>query len=140
MAEPARSRRATLRSLILAGLGGAALWRFFTPRAAKDPREAELSVSESEVPVHGALVLPGDRVAIVNDGASYFALDLTCTHLGCTVKGTAEGFACPCHGSRFTSGGEVVMGPAPRPLGRLGVTREAGMIRVSREARVRLGP
>jgi cytochrome b6-f complex iron-sulfur subunit len=93
---------------------------------------AELSVPEAEVPAHGALVLPEERVAIVNDGASYFALDLTCTHLGCTVKGTAEGFACPCHGSRFTSGGEVVQGPAPRPLRRLDLTRAAGMIRVSR--------
>ena len=31
------------------------------------------------------------------------ALSLVCTHLGCTVDESADGFACPCHGSRYDS-------------------------------------
>jgi cytochrome b6-f complex iron-sulfur subunit len=41
-----------------------------------------------------------------------------CTHLGCTVPWREdEGqFHCPCHSSLFNTKGEVVGGPAPRPL------------------------
>lgn len=41
-----------------------------------------------------------------------------CTHLGCTVPwDEANGeFRCPCHSSVFNTKGEVMSGPAPRPL------------------------
>ncbi|MEW6567856.1 MAG: Rieske 2Fe-2S domain-containing protein [Chloroflexota bacterium] len=41
-----------------------------------------------------------------------------CTHLGCAVPWVeAEGqFHCPCHTSLFDVRGEVMGGPAPRPL------------------------
>ena len=133
MAEAPRSRRSTLRALILSLLGGAALWRFLTPRAgAKGSGPRAVSVPETEVPAEGALVLPQHRVAIVRGGDDFLALDLTCTHLGCTVKATEQGFACPCHGSRFGTGGDVRKGPAPRPLRRLRLDRRDGIIRVSR--------
>ncbi len=41
-----------------------------------------------------------------------------CTHLGCRVKwhdDVAE-YVCPCHDARFTKDGNVIAGPAPRPL------------------------
>jgi menaquinol-cytochrome c reductase iron-sulfur subunit len=43
-----------------------------------------------------------------------------CTHLGCPYhwdEGKNE-FVCPCHNSVFTITGQVVSGPAPRPLDR----------------------
>ncbi len=132
MAEPARSRRAALGTLILSLAGGAALWRFLTPRAGMVRRPA-VSVPERDVPAKGALVLPEERCAVVREGSRFLAVDLVCTHLGCTVTGNASGFSCPCHGSRFTSRGEVVRGPATRPLGRLRLVRADGMIRVSRD-------
>jgi menaquinol-cytochrome c reductase iron-sulfur subunit len=41
-----------------------------------------------------------------------------CTHLSCRYgwKESQQQFACPCHGSVFDVQGEVVAGPAPRPL------------------------
>jgi Rieske Fe-S protein len=91
-----------------------------------------VSVPEADVPAEGALALPQHRVAVVRQGAEVLALDLTCTHLGCTVKATEQGFSCPCHGSRFGRGGDVLRGPAPRALRRLSVERRDGIIRVTR--------
>ena len=62
------------------------------------------------------------------------ALSLVCTHLGCTVghtcpggrcQGTADGFACPCHGSRYDPSGAVLRGPAQKPLRSLRVETTA---------------
>jgi Rieske Fe-S protein len=91
-----------------------------------------VSVPETDVPAEGTLVLPQQRVAVVRAGGDFLALDLTCTHLGCTVKATEQGFACPCHGSRFGTAGNVVKGPAPRALRRLSLDRRDGIIRVTR--------
>lgn len=133
MEETARTRRSVLASLIPSLAGAAALWRFLTPRGDQGASlDGVLSLSEAEVPAHGALVLPERRCAVVRDGAAFLALDLTCTHLGCTVTATPQGFACPCHGSRFDRDGRVVQGPAPRPLGRLRLDREGGVVRVGR--------
>jgi menaquinol-cytochrome c reductase iron-sulfur subunit len=43
-----------------------------------------------------------------------------CTHLGCAYRWEAarNEFSCPCHGSRFGKEGEVLAGPASRPLDR----------------------
>jgi cytochrome b6-f complex iron-sulfur subunit len=132
MEEPARSRRATVVSLIATGLAAVGLWRFLTPRGGATAAAGSVAVPEADVPADGALVLPQHRCAIVRSGGSLLAFDLTCTHLGCTVKATAQGFACPCHGSRFDTGGEVVKGPASRPLRRLAVESRGGTIRVRR--------
>jgi cytochrome b6-f complex iron-sulfur subunit len=48
------------------------------------------------------------------------ALDVTCTHLGCTpnVLYSESKIKCPCHGSGFRFSGINFEGPAPRPLER----------------------
>ena len=47
-----------------------------------------------------------------------FALNAICTHLGCVVPwNKAENkFMCPCHGSQYNEDGNVIRGPAPKPL------------------------
>lgn len=68
------------------------------------------------LPAGEALVPPGRAVAVFRDGEGVYAISTICTHLGCVVKPNAEGFECPCHGSRFDAAGGVVKGPAPRAL------------------------
>ncbi len=48
------------------------------------------------------------------------ALSSRCTHLGCTVRyePATRRFPCPCHGSVFDLEGQVLHGPAERPLER----------------------
>jgi len=133
MANVPRTRRAALEAIGLAALGAAGLWRFLTPRAGTvDATPEALRIREEEVPSEGALVLPQFGLAVVRRGTEFLALDLACTHLGCTVTANAGGFACPCHGSRFSASGDVLNGPAPRALHQLAIERGGGVLRVPR--------
>lgn len=53
---------------------------------------------------------------VVRSVDGFGAFSSRCTHLGCTVRRTAEGFVCPCHGATYDSNGEVTAGPARDPL------------------------
>ncbi len=55
-------------------------------------------------------------VAVLRDGGRIGAVSMTCTHLGCALRVRDRGFECPCHGSRFDSLGQCLVGPATRDL------------------------
>ncbi|WP_136524147.1 QcrA and Rieske domain-containing protein [Geomonas ferrireducens] len=121
MAEPRQSRRNFLGALIALAVGGWGLSRFLTPRAKR--RQTILTVPREELPQDGALVYREARIAVMRDGGRVYALDLVCTHLGCTVNVTPTGLVCPCHGSAFDREGRVLKGPADRALKRYEVTQ-----------------
>jgi thiosulfate dehydrogenase [quinone] large subunit len=63
----------------------------------------------------------------------FTAYNAICPHQGCTVDfvSAADGFACPCHQSRFDARGERIAGPAPRGLTSIAVTVQGGDVRTT---------
>ena len=75
-----------------------------------------------------AFIPPGRAVALFRDDEGVYAVSTICTHLGCVVKTSTEGFECPCHGSRFAPDGAVTKGPAPQPLAWVKVSGSANAL------------
>jgi cytochrome b6-f complex iron-sulfur subunit len=69
-----------------------------------------------DFPLNTFFLLSAQNVFIYRDYEGVRALSAVCTHLGCVLDITEEGFQCPCHGSRFNDRGRVISGPAPRSL------------------------
>ena len=67
------------------------------------------------------------KAFVIGTANGVYALSAVCTHLGCIAryKSDERVIACPCHGSRFDLEGNVVHGPAPRPLPWLDVSEDA---------------
>ena len=67
----------------------------------------------------GIIERQGEKLAAyMDDAGDLHLLSARCTHMGCTVgwNPAEKTFDCPCHGSRYSSTGSVVNGPAGRPL------------------------
>jgi cytochrome b6-f complex iron-sulfur subunit len=79
------------------------------------PTEFDLGAAEN-YPLGTKVILPKIPAILSHSEKGFSAISLVCTHLGCTVDKSAEGFACPCHGSRFDEKGVVTHGPANKPL------------------------
>jgi len=127
-----RKRRGFLGAIAAAAAALASLFflgKFFAPRL--PAKRASFSVPKAEVPRHGALVYNEKRVAVIRDDAGYYAIGLACTHLGCTVAVTPGELVCPCHGSVFDRKGNVLKGPAARPLPRYAVEDQGEHLLVS---------
>ena len=86
-----------------------------------------------DIPVGGAVSAKGSDgkpllVAQPQAGTAV-AFSAICTHQGCTVAPGEKELVCPCHGSAYdAASGEVLRGPAPRPLSEVPVHVEAGAV------------
>jgi menaquinol-cytochrome c reductase iron-sulfur subunit len=83
-----------------------------------------------EIPVGTLLALPRQKLYVARGANGFFAMTAVCTHLGCLTRYEPENarILCPCHGSRFTTEGHVAAGPAPKPLPRLELRLENGIL------------
>lgn len=91
-------------------------FHFVADRLAR-PEARELS----EVPAgEGRIVeVEGQKVAVFREEAgTVHAVSPVCTHLGCYVhwNKAERSWDCPCHGARYSPTGEVLNGPAVKPL------------------------
>lgn len=55
-----------------------------------------------------------------------------CTHGACAVEPRDDALFCPCHGSRFSETGEVLVGPATKALRSFAVVREGDTLFLER--------
>jgi cytochrome b6-f complex iron-sulfur subunit len=105
---------------VLSGQASVALLKFFRPRYKPGSFGAVVVAGQVDEFEPGTVsYVRGARcyIARLEDGG-FLALWQRCTHLGCTVPWLDEEdrFNCPCHSSIFNVVGEVLTGPAPRPM------------------------
>ena len=93
--------------------------RFFGDRLTKRRKLADVA------PGQGAVVADGRRqvAAYRDEQGGLHTVSARCTHMGCIVSWNDADttWDCPCHGSRFGVEGEVIHGPAEKPLERVDV-------------------
>lgn len=103
----------------LAGLAAAAAavvaGVFLAPASNRRSRRVLLG-ADGDFKVRTVTWLRGSDLFVLREEQGWGVFSARCTHLGCTVRRTAEGFVCPCHGARYDAYGRVSAGPARRAL------------------------
>ena len=71
------------------------------------------------------LLIEKEHVFLINlDGNNFKAFTSICTHQGCDVNDfSGNKIICPCHGSKYSTSGSVVDGPAPSGLKEYAVSK-----------------
>ena len=131
--------RVSIAGCVAAMLGGCHI----PPRTFRSPPGRSVAVSLEKFPElekSGGIVkvLTQDQGPIFVrrlDATRFDAISATCTHQGCTVAPSGEGFACPCHGSTYDHDGERTGGPAPRALSRFAASQQGDLVVVDIEPR-----
>ncbi len=91
-------------------------------------------------PVGTIKKLEKEKVHIFSDENGLYAITAICTHLGCIVALSDNGFDCPCHGSKYNRDGKIIAGPAPRNLPWLEISEsEDGTLVVDAAKEVKMG-
>jgi cytochrome b6-f complex iron-sulfur subunit len=93
--------------------------KYLSPNVLFEPPTRFRVGTPDDFPVNSVTYFQDQKVYIVrNREGGFFAETAVCTHLGCITKWNPEAdqIQCPCHGSKFARDGNVVHGPAPRPL------------------------
>jgi cytochrome b6-f complex iron-sulfur subunit len=103
---------------LAAGGAGVVLVDFLRPRVLFEPPTAFSAGPPDAIAVGSVVTNVEQRVYVIRLAEGFRALSAVCTHLGCITRFQPDRniIACPCHGSQFTLAGDVVAGPAPRPL------------------------
>lgn len=81
----------------------------------------------------GGYAYSGDIIIIRTGTSTYLALSKVCTHQSCTVayNSTSTNIECPCHGSKYSTTGAVIQGPAPTALKTYNVTLSGTTLKIS---------
>lgn len=145
------SRRLILRwvgwGAILAMLAqwGQGFFSFFWPKKVGAFGGTINAGAVSEMQVGDVKVIREGKCYVTRVPEGFLALWWKCPHLGCTVPWRPEDpvmegdtafaskgrFNCPCHGSLYNRYGQIIQGPAPRPMDRFPLEVKDGRILVA---------
>jgi cytochrome b6-f complex iron-sulfur subunit len=106
-------------ALGIAGLGSMVVtYQYLSPNVLFEPPTTFRAGNPDLYPIDSVTFLQEQQVYIVRTAQGFYAVSAVCTHLGCITQWKPElnQIACPCHGSKFSSDGTKIEGPAPAPL------------------------
>ncbi len=127
--EVAEAERADLIVVGNKGMTGASRFLGSVPQKVLEHAKCDVLIARTITQVSteiekgegGIVSVDGTKVAVYrNDDGELIAMSAKCTHMGCTVgwNSADKTWDCPCHGSRYQPTGEVLNGPAAKPLAR----------------------
>ena len=126
---------AALSSAVAVSVG--AVGRFLVPDVFYEPPQSFKIGEPADFPYGPPTFMADEKIFVFRDREKGFAVaSAVCTHLGCTVAhfSSDQKFHCPCHGSVFGASGEVLHGPAPKPLNWFEVTlARDGQLRIDKD-------
>jgi cytochrome b6-f complex iron-sulfur subunit len=109
-------RRASIWVAASAGIiASLSLLRQFVPRLTRYQKRFKIG-RKNNFPVNTYTYLPDRQLFVYRDHEGIRAISAVCTHLGCIVEKSEDGFLCPCHGSCYSEEGRVLSGAATRDL------------------------
>jgi cytochrome b6-f complex iron-sulfur subunit len=111
--------RVGLGSVAVAAAGTSVFaYQFLSPNVLYEPSPIVNAGKPDRYPAESVTLDPETGIFVVNSPQGFYALQATCTHLGCLTAWKPELgiIACPCHGSKFNRDGTKIAGPAPKPL------------------------
>ncbi|MBI4535683.1 MAG: Rieske (2Fe-2S) protein [Ignavibacteriae bacterium] len=101
--------------------------QYLSPNVLHEPPLKFSAGLVQDFPPDSVTLIPDQKSYVVRAKEGYFyAMSGICSHLGCITGWKSEEglIACPCHGSKFDTQGNVVEGPATRPLDRYSISLE----------------
>lgn len=96
-------------------LASVSFLREFIPRLTQYQRRFKIG-RINNFPVNTFTYIADRKLFVYRDHQGIRAVSAICTHLGCVIEKSDEGFQCPCHGSCYNDQGEVVSGAATKDL------------------------
>ncbi len=109
-------KKVTLWITAIAGaFAGLSFFRQFYPPSFVRRQKVKIG-NANEYPLDTFSYIDKYEIFIYRDHEGVSAVSAICTHLGCILDKSLDGFECPCHGSKYNEKGEVLSGPAPANL------------------------